>query len=116
MECVENFVNSLREKVKNGQIIPKGPVRVALIDDGVQPTQELTGCISSRGWPAESPESTSEPFYTSNSGHGTEMAKLICRVCPYSRLYVAKLKAWSDKEYRQTKSTAKDAAEVCIRP
>jgi hypothetical protein len=61
------------------------------------------------------PLSLPSPYYYSTNGHGTLMAKLICRVCPVVKLYVAKL----DTKGETTDTgrfTARCAAEVLTRP
>jgi subtilisin family serine protease len=70
-------------------------VRVAIIDDGVDGFHEdLRGKIKA-GWPREKATSVWEPFYRSDHGHGTAMARLIAAACPHVDLYVAKLKTLS---------------------
>jgi hypothetical protein len=72
-------------------------VKVALLDDGVDPEWDGLGkYISGQGWPAPS-ESVGErgpppPFYSSGQmKHGNGMARLITMACPFVRIYVAKI-------------------------
>jgi hypothetical protein len=83
---------------------PNASIKVALIDDGVCPENDLLFKSIEDGWPADTAQGSSKPFYTSQEGHGTEMATYIRFVCPKVRLYVAKLDVGSQ--------TAASAAEV----
>ncbi|KAH6627368.1 hypothetical protein F5144DRAFT_534928 [Chaetomium tenue] len=91
-------------------------VKVALIDDGVDANQDIfTDMFGPEGWPVLEPGSKRYPFYKSAAGHGTEMAKLIHRLCPKIELYVAKLGDWTDKERVERlgeRSTAENAANA----
>jgi len=73
----------------------KRPVKVALIDDGVDSNHDRlrenikggkTYCFSYPG-----KEEVTSSYYTSTSGHGTLMATLIRTVCPEVELFIAKL-------------------------
>ncbi|KAI5919412.1 peptidase S8/S53 domain-containing protein [Camillea tinctor] len=91
-------------------------VKVALIDDGVSPNEELRGKIHSLGWPRQNPTDLTYPWYRSITGHGTEMARLIRMLCPQVKLYVAKISQWSHEGSRPEAlaqfSTASTAAEA----
>lgn len=88
-----------------------------MIDDGVDANQDIfADMFGPEGWPVLEPGSKRYPFYKSAAGHGTEMAKLIRRVCPKIELYVAKLGDWTDQERVERLgevSTAENAAKVC---
>jgi hypothetical protein len=72
-------------------------ITVALLDDGVDPEWENMGkFMSGQGWPQPSEsagnDGQSAPFYASGrEQHGNRMAALITMVCPFVRLYVAKI-------------------------
>ncbi|KAL9639492.1 MAG: hypothetical protein Q9204_001067 [Flavoplaca sp. TL-2023a] len=67
-------------------------VKVAVIDDGVSPTYEgVSQNLHHPGWPYNG-EKAQENF-TSTYGHGSKMAYLITRMCPFVEIYVAKLDA-----------------------
>lgn len=67
-------------------------VKVAVIDDGVSPTYQSVGeYLHHPGWPHRG-ERAQENF-TSTNGHGSKMAYLITRICPFAEIYVAKLDA-----------------------
>jgi subtilisin family serine protease len=90
------------------------PVKVALIDDGVDASHlylrdnikgGVTYCTSYRG-----KKNVTSSYYASSSGHGTLMATLICAVCPFASLYIAKLDDQGASE--GAAFTAKSAANV----
>lgn len=72
-------------------------VRVAVIDDGIDGSLEYfynrdniadgETFLQGQGSGNRRPGS----FYATSGGHGTLMAKLICRLCPQASLYVAKI-------------------------
>ena len=66
-------------------------VKVALIDDGVCPEHDILCESIDDGWPGDTSQTSSKPFYHSEGGHGTNMATYIRFVCPKVRLYIAKL-------------------------
>jgi hypothetical protein len=87
-------------------------VKVAIIDDGVYPDRDEIGnhIVESEtfydkddNWPAP---------YQSTYGHGHLMARLIKRLCPKVRLYIAKL----DESWREGRSqiTTKSAYKVWL--
>lgn len=100
LDCMDKFA----DEIQNIKIPPidnailKNDIKVALIDDGVDPyVESLRGKIRGgesfdRGFPHENGPS---PYYVSTRGHGTVMADMICRVCPMARLYVYKLETHS---------------------
>ena len=92
-----------------------GPeIRVALIDDGVDSLYYSLNENIARGdtWFERKDAQDLHPSYhQSSGGYGTQMTRLIRRVCPDIRLYVAKI-----DEIHVTKSprafTAKSVVEV----
>lgn len=70
-------------------------IKVALLDDGVDPTYDQIGVnLHYAGWtPTNSGGAGggAQSFYASTHQHGTKMAWLIRRVCPFVTVYVAKL-------------------------
>lgn len=69
-------------------------VTVALIDDGVMMVDEYWNGRVLVGKTLDYQEGgeVGQP-YASNRGHGTEMAKLILRVCPMAKIYPIRLKS-----------------------
>ncbi|XRM41834.1 hypothetical protein ABZX51_005078 [Aspergillus tubingensis] len=69
-------------------------VKVAIIDDGIDPLQanlqeNIEGGTSFHHRPGR-PDRPID-YWSAPGGHGTEMAKLICRICPKARLYIIRL-------------------------
>ncbi|KAI1372688.1 hypothetical protein F4677DRAFT_462842 [Hypoxylon crocopeplum] len=110
MNNIRDFAAELRTEL--GVNYTHRKPKVAIIDDGVNPESEFLGQRIAHGWPPDEPKSSSEPFYASTRGHGTQMAKLICHACPFAQLYVAKLDGWKDPDLPHPQFTAKDAAEA----
>jgi hypothetical protein len=69
------------------------PIKVALIDDGVELHDEIFSNIEDGTSYAQpiSPTNGPDEFFHSTRGHGTIMARIICKACPSVKLYVAKL-------------------------
>ncbi|MBE3042969.1 hypothetical protein IMZ48_10435 [Candidatus Bathyarchaeota archaeon] len=85
------------------------PVRVALIDDGVDTTSASLLGRTYRGKSFDFYEGgrRSQPYWVSKAGHGTAMAKLIRSVCPTAEIYVIKL---------GTEVSARDVGKLTIDP
>ncbi|KFA55647.1 hypothetical protein S40293_09301 [Stachybotrys chartarum IBT 40293] len=101
-EHIRQFTASLHGKV--GQLKDDDYIRVALIDDGVDPEYENLGDFLHRcGWPPASKITYGEDgsnedlreqcFYPGKEQHGNKMAWLITQACPFVKLYVAKVDA-----------------------
>lgn len=89
------------------------PIKIAIIDDGVTPGHLTRPAALKDGWPFSDPKRTQSrlrPYYHSEKGHGTKMARLIQMICPYACLYVAKVDMHKDSDG----SVASSAAEVSI--
>jgi hypothetical protein len=67
-------------------------VKVALIDDGVDPEYQGVGTsLAKSGYPPGTLDGNMAPFYTSTTEHGSKMAWIIKTICPYVQIYVAKI-------------------------
>jgi hypothetical protein len=87
------------------------PIKVGLIDDGVDIADLPLTKFTQHGWFADKPlpeHRSMNTWYSSYRGHGTEMAKIIYHICPFVTFYVAKL----DIEKRKYDSVAESAPEV----
>jgi hypothetical protein len=79
-------------------------IKVALLDDGVDPEcGELGKFMSGSGWPrpSEAPGKRKQPesfFSAGDMKHGNDMARLITTMCPFVSLYVAKINASAPTE------------------
>lgn len=90
------------------------PIRVALIDDGVDVKDLEYTFIGGRTFCTRDEEhNLIHPYYVSSAGHGTVMAKYIYSMCPGAQFYVLRLEDHphpSEENLRQI--TAKSAAQV----
>ncbi|KAF4467897.1 subtilisin [Fusarium albosuccineum] len=79
------------DRLQNDQSVR--PIKVALLDDGVTPGELSKPSALKDGWPLPSTRSRhiSKPYYNSENGHGTKMARLIQMMCPFVSIYVAKV-------------------------
>lgn len=93
VQHIDNFVNFVVNLVEDGELSPK-PVKVALIDDGVDGSHWMFGKNIKDGisFCTSSDHHQHVYNYWVPSGcHGTQMASLIQKVCPQVELYVARL-------------------------
>lgn len=91
------------------------PVKIAIIDDGINPTLNIFNDRVKRG---ESFHQLSEnyngrrgSFYVPSGPHGTLMAQLVCKVCPMVQLYIAQLEVFRGQQ-GQRSFRAESAADV----
>lgn len=73
---------------------PTRPVKVALIDDGVDGTHRVLGSNIQAGKSfcvGTGPHNPVYSYFMPSGCHGTQMASLIRDVCPRVQLYVARL-------------------------
>ena len=116
---MEEFASFLQSAERNAEprVALKYPVRVAIIDDGVDINDQavqskIIGGISFCYRDEE--QNLNQPYYVSSGGHGTAMAGLICKICPNVQLYVLKLNEhYVEQGKRQI--TASSAARVSQR-
>ncbi|KAL7805226.1 hypothetical protein V8C44DRAFT_341207 [Trichoderma aethiopicum] len=92
LKAVERFVT---KRVRPIATEPQGRIKVALIDDGID-YRQIDHPVHHPGWPIAKPDSEEKPWYHSENGHGTIMAKMIFRMCPHAQLFVAKLGGYHD--------------------
>lgn len=86
------------------------PIRVALIDDGIDINQLAYQPFTGRSFSHRGDE-RENPWYHSSSGHGTIMAQQIYRICPDARLYVFKLDGKPGEDHK-LRIIPKSAAQV----
>lgn len=111
MEAVRNFNTAVSKHITEDVRAKMAPVTVGLIDDGVDLRDLRSSNFLRPGWYADttSPEhGKMNTWYVSDKGHGTQMAKLICRVCPNVIIYVGKL----DTKTQVYSSVAQSAVKV----
>jgi hypothetical protein len=112
IDCLVNF----RRLVSRSPEAKKaGPIKIAIIDDGVDASLvSLDGkiAIGESFCPYANSADLMSPYYVPAGNHGTVMATLICKVCPEVKLYVARLDERQSAGNRQRQITAKSAADV----
>jgi hypothetical protein len=99
----------------------KRDIVVGLIDDGVDindPSIQWKTVISGgRSFCYRDKEQNlNQSHYVSGGGHGTTMAKLICKVCPNVKLFVLRLNEFPPLEAGKRQITAESAAKVSSDP
>ena len=111
--CMDEFADFIQALKPTGPSYK--PITIALIDDGVDMTEEtlhsrvLQGKSFSLG---DEINQWERPYYESG-GHGTAMASLICRVCPNATIIPLRLEEYPGIEDSKRQITAQSAVEVC---
>ncbi|KAL7621994.1 hypothetical protein AAE478_007495 [Parahypoxylon ruwenzoriense] len=123
MEAIRNFkqqvtasYNMLKEGNPDRKRLNENPIKVALIDDGVNPSKlHVKGSVKG-GWPPDgfARGQRVSTYYNSSDGHGTTMANLIHYVCPFVHLYVAKLDKSPPPPYRSVAHMAAEAVKWAV--
>ncbi|KAM0254704.1 hypothetical protein ACHAQJ_006485 [Trichoderma viride] len=86
------------------------PIKIALIDDGVDVKDLEFGFIGGRTFCTRDEEhNLNDPYYVSSTGHGTIMAKQIHLLCPRAQFYILRLEDHASEEGSR-QLTAKSAA------
>jgi hypothetical protein len=117
MECMERFAQKIkpfwedmlakwRAGLGNGQgdgtmlatTAIEDDLVVALIDDGVVSLNEYFAGRVLEGKTFDYHDGVVGQYYNSDQGHGTEMAKLILRVCPMAKIYPIRLKTYLSED------------------
>lgn len=102
LECMEKFARMIKpfwddmlDRSKRAQVTAttvEDDVVVALIDDGVGVLDEYFAGRVLDGKSFDYHDGVLRQHYKSGQGNGTEMAKLILRVCPMAKIYPIRLK------------------------
>ncbi|KAG5789282.1 hypothetical protein H9Q69_011655 [Fusarium xylarioides] len=93
------------------------PVKVAIIDDGVDVSLESLRKKIAFGQsfcPYANSTDMMSPYFVSMSNHGTSMATLICNICPMVKLYIARLDQRQTSNSSQRHITADSAAQAVL--
>jgi hypothetical protein len=104
---IEHLVASRQVDTK-----PSGSIKVAVIDEGIDPRQEdLTGKIMAGVSFCQHPKFPSRisAYFVPAGHHGTMIARLICRLCPNVKLYIARIQELNGKRL----ITGQSATQVC---
>ena len=121
MEALQNFrkeAMATSHQLKpdsNGEThMTKNPIKVALIDDGVNLKDLDHKGLVKDGWPLDISDEDKivTTYYESTEGHGTVMANLIHFACPEAHLYVAKLEKPPPKVYKCVAGMAADVSNL----
>ena len=113
LKCMDefaDFIQGLKPTSTSYQ-----PVKIALIDDGVDMKENSLYDKLLRGKSfrvRDEKQDRSDSYYVKGGGHGTAMASLICRVCPNAKIIPLKLDEGEKKSKRQI--TAESAAKVRV--
>ncbi|GAW10690.1 hypothetical protein ANO14919_000250 [Xylariales sp. No.14919] len=95
---------------------PRQYVKIALLDDGVDPTYNHNGTnLHYAGWPTielGGQEEDPRSFYNSTNQHGSKMAWLIRKVCPFVTIYVAKLDVKGHSDLNSRSFSLRQATEA----
>lgn len=119
ISCMREFRKFLFDaeayhKIPNVSESIEEPIKVALIDDGVDIKDFDFNLIGGRTFcPRDEVHNLNAPYYISSMGHGTTMAKQIQLLCPRAQFYVLRLEDCGGEE-QSRQITARSAAEVQI--
>ncbi|THV53899.1 hypothetical protein BGAL_0039g00110 [Botrytis galanthina] len=97
IECMDEFaplvleaeINFLQANRDKSAVVLEEPIRVALIDDGIDITKLQHKHDGGQSFCTRDRDVV--PYYISSFGHGPAMASQIYRICPRAQLYVLKL-------------------------
>ncbi|CAJ0547600.1 Ff.00g043540.m01.CDS01 [Fusarium sp. VM40] len=89
---------TIDERAKNDLESLVKPVVVALIDDGVDSCDPAFAGRAIEGVTFDYEDRAVGQYYISGKGHGTEMARMICKVCPMASIYSIRLKMHSSPD------------------
>ncbi|KAI0436566.1 hypothetical protein F4803DRAFT_541811 [Xylaria telfairii] len=112
IDCVSNFAKLIRTAPASRNT---RPVKVAIIDDGVDASLlSLDGkiAIGKSFCPYINSTDLMSPYYVPSGNHGTCMATLISKICPEVSLYVARLDERQALGSSHRQITAKSAADA----
>ena len=84
-----------KQNLKPENVASYKPVKIALIDDGADTTEEFLykRFLGGQSFCPKEETNLSSSYYVRGGGHGTAMARLICRVCPNAQLFVQSWKS-----------------------
>lgn len=92
------------------------PIRIALIDDGVDGAGVGFPLLGGRTFCSRDEENRlNHPYYASAAGNGTAMARLINFICPLAQLYVLRVpEAQLSEGFGVRQIPARSAAQVIL--
>lgn len=114
LECMDAFVKRFRTVTGPDKKFYK-PIVVALLDDGVTLPHEGADPRLFDGTSYQTYESDHQrvsPYWISETGHGTLMARLIHRICPKAIIKVFKLQTRTTADLSKVQIVESSAIEV----
>jgi subtilisin family serine protease len=111
IKCMQNFARFVRNIPAK---IHRQPIKIAIIDDGVDGFLDLLDGKITAGksfYPYSNSGDLMNSYYVPSGKHGTGMAALICQICPKCELFVARLEERYTMDGKRH-ITAKSAKEV----
>ncbi|PTD02147.1 hypothetical protein FCULG_00012136 [Fusarium culmorum] len=107
LDAIKRLKTGINIHKQNNQLTVR-PIRVALLDDGVNPGELVVPGVLKDGWPLPSTSRlhSSKPYYSSDQGHGTKMARLLYFMCPFISIYVAKIDMYREHDTSAAMSAA----------
>uniref|UniRef100_A0A4E9DRG0 Peptidase S8/S53 domain-containing protein n=1 Tax=Gibberella zeae TaxID=5518 RepID=A0A4E9DRG0_GIBZA len=108
LDAIKRLKTAINIYKQNNQLTVR-PIRVALLDDGVNPGELVVPGVLKDGWPLPSTSRlhSPKPYYSSDQGHGTKMARLLYFMCPFISIYVAKIDMYREHDTSAAMSAAK---------
>jgi len=108
----------MNASISQGKGKQVSPVKIAIIDDGIDATvhglqPKISGGATFCPYPHSSDLVNS--YFVPRGKHGTLMAQLICDICPGTQLYIARLEELPALAGSGRRVTARSAAKVCLR-
>ncbi|KAL7937004.1 hypothetical protein V8C35DRAFT_213161 [Trichoderma chlorosporum] len=119
IQCMKEFRRLLFDAERyydRGKVeeIIEEPIKVALIDDGVDVKDLEFSFIGGRTFCTRDEEhNLNDPYYVSSTGHGTIMAKQIHLLCPRAQFYILRLEDHASEEGSR-QLTARSAAQAIM--
>jgi hypothetical protein len=109
MKDFSGHLNRIYSTKKRKELFIK-PIKVAVIDDGAN--LESLNLPDVEGWSAWKVPPDPRPgrtWHFSEEGHGTEMVRLVRKVCPFASFFIGKI----DTRRECHSSVSESAAKVC---
>ncbi|KAH8802523.1 putative subtilisin [Xylogone sp. PMI_703] len=113
VEDFSTFLSNSSMVLGNDNHVP--PVKIAIIDDGIDATMyDFQAKIAGGATFCPYPHSADlvNSYFVPRGKHGTLMAQLICRICPGTQLYIARLEELPTLTGNGRRVTARSAAKA----
>ncbi len=114
---MSNFAMTVKNDHRRFKTSPP-EVRIGIIDDGIDDRLKIFRERIAGGKSflkrSDKPDRTID-YWVRPGGHGTQMAKLVCQIFPYARLYIIRLDE-REGEKGERQITIDSAIKVCFLP